>query len=72
MKRFEYMQMPIGLIPNAFIEYYSLEEKIHNNHKDVEIQRGLYGLSQAGKLENDLLRTRLAQHDYSETTMPGL
>jgi hypothetical protein len=36
-------------------------------------ERGVYGLPQAGKLANDLLKERLAKHGYTSTpTTPGL
>lgn len=39
----------------------------------MEIQKGLYGLPQAGKLANDLLKKRLAPHGYYEIPQaPGL
>ena len=37
------------------------------------IIRGIYGLPQAGKLANDLLKKRLAEEDYFEVDhIPGL
>ena len=38
-----------------------------------EISKGVYGLKQAGRLANDLLTERLAQHGYSQSDItPGL
>jgi hypothetical protein len=73
MDRKEYMRIPIKLIPQAFMDHYNLQDKIHNGHIYCEIRKGIYGLPQAGKLANDLLRKRLATCGYFECThTPGL
>ena len=72
MQRREYMRIPILLIPDEFIKLYALTNKVVRGHIYLEIQKGMYGLPQAGKLANDLLRKRLKNHGYFETTTPGL
>ena len=54
------MRMPIKLIPQEFIDLYDLNTKVKNGYVYIEIQKGMYGLPQAGILANKLLKTRLA------------
>ena len=56
MDRKEYIRIPIKIIPQVFMDHYGLQDKIHNGHIYCEICKGIYGLPQAGKLANDLLR----------------
>ena len=52
---------------------YNLTPYAHNGWIYFEIIKGCYGLPQAGKLANDLLRTRLNNNGYHETAnTPGL
>ena len=65
--------MPIKLIPQEFIDLYDLTTKVKNEYVYIEIQKGMYGLPQAGILANKLLKTRLTDHDYYEVPYtPGL
>ena len=73
LDRYEYMKMPLRLIPDDIIEHYGLKEKTLNGYAYMEIRRGMYGLPQAGILANKLLRERLARHGYFEQPhTPGL
>ena len=55
------------------MDAYSLHDKVHNGHVYCEIRKGMYGLPQAGKIANDLLKKRLAEFGYHETKYtPGL
>jgi hypothetical protein len=73
MDRYEYMRIPVHLIPEEFIQAYNLHDKIYKGYLYVEIRKGMYGLPQAGILANQLLRKRLAPHGYSEAKhTPGL
>ena len=73
MARYEYMRLPIKLIPDEIIEAYELRTKAHNDHVYMEIRRGMYGLPQAGILANQLLTNRLAPHGYEQCqNTPGL
>ena len=60
LKVYEYMQIPRKLVTQAFIDEYGLESKIHNEYLYCEIRKGIYGLPQAGKPANTLLKQRLA------------
>ena len=56
-----------------FIELYDLGSNVKNGYVYIEIQRGMYGLPQAGILANKLLKERLVQNDYFEVPhTPGL
>jgi hypothetical protein len=66
LKRPEYMMIPVKLIPHTIMEQYNLTPLIHNNHVYVEINKGMYGLPQAGRIANDKLVPYLAQHGYRQ------
>ena len=73
LDRYEYMRMPIDLIPPEFIEAYGLADKVKNGYVYMEIQRRMYGLPQSGRLANILLKERLEEHGYYELPhTPGL
>ena len=44
------------------MELYELHDLVHNGYVYVEIQKGMYGLPQAGKLANDRLQKFLEPH----------
>jgi hypothetical protein len=64
MERYEYMRVPIHMIPTDIIESYKLAPLVKNGFVYVEIRRGMYGLPQAGKIANDQLIKFLAPHGY--------
>jgi hypothetical protein len=70
MTRYEYMKMPIALIPQEIIDEYNLMPLVYKDHIYMEIQRGMYGLPQAGLLANDLLTERLAAKGYYQVGTP--
>jgi hypothetical protein len=73
MDYFEYMRIPIKLIPQEIIVQYNLLPLISDGHVYIEVQKGMYGLLQAGILTNQLLARRLAIHGYHQTKFtPGL
>ena len=52
---------------------HKLQDKIKNGYIYMRIIRGIYGLPQAGRLANDLLKQRFAEKDYFEVDhTPGL
>jgi hypothetical protein len=70
---FEYMRIPTKLIPHKIIEQYNLLPLVSDGHVYIEVQKGMYGLPQAGILANQLLARRLAIHGYHQTKFtPGL
>ncbi len=62
LDRFEYMKMPIALLPMDLIEHYNLLEKAINGYVYMEICKGMY--PQASVLANKLLEKHLAWHGY--------
>jgi len=73
LDRYEYMKMPIALFPADIIVHYGLNDKVLNGYFYMDIQKGMYGLPQAGILANKLNKERLARHGYFEQPhTPGL
>jgi hypothetical protein len=69
----EFMRIPIHLIPKEIITKYKLLDLLHNDYIYVRIEKGMYGLPQAGILANKLLAKRLAKHGYYQVRhTPGL
>jgi Reverse transcriptase (RNA-dependent DNA polymerase) len=72
LDRPEYLRIPVTLIPEEIMKEYKLEEKIKNGNVLARIDKGMYGLPQAGILANKLLKKRLEPHGYKECThTPG-
>ena len=73
LDRYEYMRIPINMIPDDIVKLYGLADKIVNGFVYAEIRRGMYGLPQAGRLANEQLKTFLAPHGYRPAPVtPGL
>jgi hypothetical protein len=58
------MRLPLSLVPQEIIDQYQLEEKEKNGQVYIRIDKGMYGMPQAGRLANDLLVKRLKPHGY--------
>ena len=51
------MKIQLAQIPDEIITEYNLKNKAHSNGMVyIEIQKGMYGLPQAGMLANKLLK----------------
>ena len=73
LDRYEYMRIPVSVIPPEFMDLYNLHDKVKGGYIYMEIQMGMYGLPQSGILANKLLKERLAEHGYFELPhTPGL
>jgi hypothetical protein len=73
MARFEYVRINIDHVPQEIIDEYKLKDKVVDGYIYVEIQKGMYGLPQAGILAQQLLEERLNKHGYSQSkAVPGL
>ncbi len=59
---YEYMKMPLSLLPQDIIKHYGLLDKALNGHVYMGIHQGMYGLPQAGILTNKLLEKHLAKN----------
>jgi hypothetical protein len=69
MDRYEYMRVPLNMIPNVILDLYDLTPLIHNGYVYCEIQRGMYGLPQAGKVANDQLIKFMKPHGYEPVSL---
>ena len=73
MERSEYARIKLSVIPQEIIDEYNLIDYRHNGWIYFEIVSGCYGLTQSGRLANDLLRKRLNKEGYFEASeTPGL
>eukprot|EP00804_Cyclotella_cryptica_P026302 CCRYP_007636-RA/>CCRYP_007636-RA protein AED:0.47 eAED:0.42 QI:0/0/0/1/1/1/2/0/610 len=73
LDRYEYMRIPLKIIPDHIIDQYHLRDKAKNGFVYMEIRRAMYGLPQAGMMANKVLKQRLAKHGYYEVIhTPGL
>jgi hypothetical protein len=62
--RFKYMVINLSSLPQETIDKYDLMELAQYGKVDIEIQKGMYGLPQAGILANELLQRNLAKDGY--------
>jgi hypothetical protein len=60
----EYMRIHRTQVPSRTIIHYNLADKFENDFLYVKINKGIYGLKQAGKLAQDQLMQHLASHGY--------
>jgi hypothetical protein len=61
------MVINLSSLPQETIEKYDLIELPQEGKVYIEIQKGMYGLPQAGILTNELLQHNLAKDDYRPT-----
>jgi hypothetical protein len=70
---YEYMRLPISILPLGIIEKYNLTCLAVNGWVYMEIRKGMYGLKQAGLLANQLLQKSLKPFGYYPARhTPGL
>ena len=55
-EKYQYMNIPVNLIPQEFIDLYKLQDKIKDGFVYCEIIRGMYVLTEAVVLANILLK----------------
>ena len=72
LDRYEYMCIPVDLVPQEFIDAYNLCNKIYKGFLYVKIHKGIYGLPQAGILAKKVLRAKVQPHGYYKTSSPSL
>jgi hypothetical protein len=74
MERYEYMRLPLSIIPNGLVQQYSLQTlATPDGWVYMEIRKGMYGLKQAGLISNLCLAAHLAKYGYTPTPRtPGL
>ena len=59
------MRIPIKIITNEILSEYKISEFEHGRYVYVQINKGMYGLVQAGLLANEILSKRLAKHGFT-------
>jgi hypothetical protein len=67
LRRFEYMVINLSSLPQETIDKYDLMELAQDRKVYIEIQKGIYGLPQAGILANEFLQRKLAKDGYRPT-----
>jgi hypothetical protein len=67
MDTFEYMRLPLEIIPDEVILQYDLRKLAVAGWVYLEIRKGMPGLKQAGKIANDRLTKHLAKYGYAPT-----
>ena len=74
MERFKYMKLKLSDLPKYFVTLYNLVSKVDKNgFIYLEIRRSMYGLPQAGILDQHLLEKQLNNKGYSQDSLvPGL
>ena len=55
MNRYDYMKLPLDIIPEEIIQQYNLKNLAHKGFVYMEIQKGMYGIPQAAKISEVLL-----------------
>ena len=65
LKIFEYMRMALKDIPEEIIEQYDLPTMASDDWVYMQIEKGMPGLKQAGKIANDRLKKHLAKYGYT-------
>jgi hypothetical protein len=70
----KFMHMKITALPLKIIKLYKLYDKATSDgFIYIKIQKGMYGLPQAGILAQELLKKRLNKHGYHQSPLtPGL
>ena len=69
----EFMWVPVSLIPAEVMKAYNLHDKVLNGKVLVKINKGMYGLPQAGRLAQEQLIEHLKPFGYAPCKRtPGL
>ena len=63
MDRYEYMKLPLGIIPDEIVQQYKQQNLAHKGILYMEIKKN-YGLPQAVKNTNDKLRQHIYEFGY--------
>ena len=62
--RYEYMNLPLEIIPEEIIQQYNLRKLAHKGFVYTETQKGIYGLPQSSKIVNDKIKLHLENFGY--------
>ena len=58
------MRLQLYLLPDEIITHYKIKDIEDDGYVYCDIQRGMYGLAEAGVLDNKLLPSRLEREGY--------
>ena len=72
LPRPEYVRIHTKFIPTTALDLYSLYSYITDNSILFEVNKGMYGLPQAGLLAQQKLIAHLAANEYTQTAVPCL
>ena len=64
MPTYEYMRLPLALIPTEVIAQYNLNDITNDNYVYMEIRKSMPGLKQAGIIAYARLKDHLLKHGY--------
>ena len=56
MNKAQYLKIALNILPQDIIDTYDLLRKKCNGYIYVRIEKGMYGLAQAGKIAHDTLK----------------
>ena len=71
--RYEYMNLPMDIILEDITQQCNLRNLSHKVFVYMDIQKGVYGIPQSGKITNDKIKLHLAKFGYeSAPVAPGL
>ena len=65
MLRYEYMRIPLSLIPDEIVAQYNLRQLSKDGWVYMEIWKGMPGLKQSGRIANERLTKHLQKHRYA-------
>ena len=69
----EFMFLPRKVIPEEIVKRYDLERKVHKDKVYMQVNKGMYGLPQAGKLAHEKLIDKMTTYGYYPCNgTPGL
>ena len=66
MDRYEYIKLPLEIFPAEIIQQYKLQYLANNDFVCMEIQKGMDGLTQAGKFSNYKLKLHMKKFGYEQ------
>lgn len=73
MDRYEYIRIPISVIPDFIIKLYNLDDIAKNGFVYAEVRKGMYGFPQSGRIAHDRFKKFLEPHGYEPMPItPGL
>lgn len=68
----EFIRIPLRMIPTVTMDNHSLHSYVQQDAILFEVNKGMYGLPQAGLLAQQRLMAHLTIHGYHETSTPCL